>query len=356
MVNALESSRVYTDFQGLNTLKAEAREGTPEALTVAAKQFEAYLVQQLLRASRDGNPEGGVIGEQGGDLYHDMFDKQVALNVTAGRGLGVAELLVRQLQGAAGAQTGAQTGTQTQLPAGATAADSGAARAAAQGPASLAAGSAAAASVTSTSGPAQGKPRAAGAPRGAEPSSGASEKAMARPLALYAATEEAGTRPTPTRFTSGAEFVKAVMPHAQRVAAELGVDPRVLVAQAALETGWGRSIIRNADGTSSHNLFNIKAHRAWSGPVATVRTKEYLGGAATMVRDAFRSYDSFEASFRDYVDFLKTNPRYRQALAQTHDPASFAHSLQAAGYATDPGYANKILRIFGDERLAGTLA
>jgi flagellar protein FlgJ len=343
MVNALDSSRVYTDFQGLNTLKAEAREGAPEALTVAAKQFEAYLVQQLLRASRDANPEGGVIGEQGGDLYHDMFDKQVALNVTAGRGLGVAELLVRQLEGAAGAQAPTPAGTTAPV--------------SAPQPAPVQAPPAAAAPVvTPASVPAQSKPRAASAPRAAVATSGASDKAMALPLALYAATEEAGTSPTPSRFTSGAEFVKAVMPHARRVAAELGVDPRVLVAQAALETGWGRSIIRNADGTSSHNLFNIKAHRAWSGPVATVRTREYLNGAATMVRDAFRSYDSFEASFRDYVDFLRTNPRYRQALGQTHDPASFARSLQAAGYATDPGYANKILRIFGDERLAGTLA
>lgn len=347
MVDALESGRVYTDFQGLNTLKAEAREGTPEALAVAAKQFEAYLVQQLLRASREANPEGGVIGDQSGGLYEDLLDKQVALNVTAGRGLGVAELLVRQLAGAAGAQTTAPVQPAAPL------SEPAPARPQA-GPATQA--------VTITpsapppSAPAQVESRAAATPREATATVTPPPQVKALPLTLYAATEEAGRDPTPVRFTSGAEFVKAVMPHARRVAAELGVDPRILVAQAALETGWGRSIIRNADGTSSHNLFNIKAHRAWSGPVASVRTREYLDGAPTMVRDAFRSYDSFEASFRDYVDFLRTNPRYRKALAQTHDPASFARSLQAAGYATDPGYANKILRIFGDQRLAGTLA
>lgn len=338
MVDALESGRVYTDLQGLGAIKAQAREGAPEALTVAAKQFEAYLVQQLLRASREANPEGGVLGDgQGGGLYEDMFDKQVALNVTAGRGLGVADLLVRQLAGAAGAA----------------AATPGDASVAAQG--QPAAPSAAPGAASTPPKAIQREAPIASALRRVSSYLGASDGATALPLNLYGAPEGGDPGPTPTRFGNGAEFVKAVMPHAQRVAAELGADPRLLVAQAALETGWGRSIIRNADGTSSHNLFNIKAHRAWSGPVARVLTREYLGGAPTTVRDAFRSYDSFESSFRDYLDFLRTNPRYRQALAQAHDPASFARSLQAAGYATDPGYANKILRIFGDERVAGAL-
>lgn len=101
MNDALQAGQVYTDVQGLAALRTQAREGSPEALAVAAKQFEAYLVQQLLHASREANPEGGVLGNEGGGLYEDMFDKQIALTVTAGRGLGVADLLVRQLgQGA----------------------------------------------------------------------------------------------------------------------------------------------------------------------------------------------------------------------------------------------------------------
>lgn len=342
MDNELQTGRVYTDFQGLNTLRAHAREGSPEALTVAAKQFEAYLVQQLLRASREANPEGGLIGDSSGGLYEDMFDKQMALNVTAGRGLGVAELLVRQLQGGAQAPPATPTEGSFGTPTVATAPGIPAAPTPAPAvPRPSVAPSAPQAAVTTPVKPSTQDP--------------------ALPLtALFSAAgleSEEGTPvgPTPVRFSNGADFVKAVMPHARRVAAELGVDPRLLVAQAALETGWGRSIIRNSDGTSSHNLFNIKAHRSWTGPVTTVRTREYLGGAATMVRDAFRSYDSFEASFRDYVDFLKTNPRYRQALAQTHDPASFARSLQAAGYATDPGYAKKILSIFGDQRITNVM-
>ena len=343
MVEQLQTGRIYTDFQGLNSLRAQAREGAPEALTVAAKQFEAYLVQQLLRASREANPEGGVVGDQSGGLYTDMFDKQVALTVTAGRGLGVAELLVRQLEGSAGVQAEAPGPEPAPDPApvGVHLAATPPSRSPAPTPSQARAPKRDSVAVTPDSGHTESPASDLGLPLTALFSTGG----------IAESCEAASMGPTPVRFSNGVDFVKAVMPHARRVAVELGVDPRLLVAQAALETGWGRSIIRNADGTSSHNLFNIKAHRTWDGPVATVRTREYLGGAATRVRAAFRSYDSFESSFRDYVDFLRVNPRYRKALNQTHDPASFARSLQAAGYATDPGYANKILRIFGDERL-----
>lgn len=342
MDNELQTARVYTDFRGLSSLRAQAREGAPQALTVAAKQFEAYLVQQLLRASREANPEGGVIGDQSGGLYEDMFDKQIALTVTEGRGLGVADLLVRQLEPSAGGQP-----TATALR---PASDRASAAVSPPAASSLARTPKPTASVRES---VEALPAADGKPQGV--ASGLPLTELFSTIGAAESGQAVPEGPTPVRFSKAADFVRAVMPHAQRVAGELGVDPRLLVAQAALETGWGRSIIRNADGTSSHNLFNIKAHRSWDGPVATVSTREYLGGAATTVRAAFRSYDSFESSFRDYVDFLRANPRYRQALTQTHDPASFARSLQAAGYATDPGYANKILRIFGDERLTSAM-
>jgi flagellar protein FlgJ len=127
------------------------------------------------------------------------------------------------------------------------------------------------------------------------------------------------------------------------------------VAQAALETGWGKSIIHNSDGTSSHNLFNIKADRSWNGPVATARTLEYEQGAAVKVAAGFRSYTSFADSFRDYLHFLRSNPRYGEALQNTHDPVAYAQSLQAAGYATDPRYADKIMTIYGMNEVASAV-
>ena len=150
----------------------------------------------------------------------------------------------------------------------------------------------------------------------------------------------------PTNFGSPQEFVEALWPHAQEAAAELGMDPKMLLAQAALESGWGRAMAKAADGRDSHNLFGIKADRSWQGRSIAMPTLEYEDGVAVKRRAAFRSYDSFADSFRDYVGFLKANPRYTKALENADNPQRFIASLQKAGYATDPNYARKVLSIY----------
>ena len=136
-----------------------------------------------------------------------------------------------------------------------------------------------------------------------------------------------------------------MLPMAEAAAEKIGVDPRYLVAQAALETGWGKSIIRTRDGESSHNLFGIKSHNSWEGDSARVLTTEYRGGKAVKEAASFRAYDSYAHSFDDYVSFLQGNGRYEKALASTDKPEQFARELQKAGYATDPQYARKIAQI-----------
>ncbi len=145
-------------------------------------------------------------------------------------------------------------------------------------------------------------------------------------------------------------FVASIWQHAQSAAKELGVDARALVAQAALETGWGKRHIKHADGSTSHNLFGIKAN-GWNGAVARVPTLEFRDGALRRETADFRAYGSYAEAFDDYARFLTENPRYRQALA-AGDAAGFAHGLQAAGYATDPAYAQKILGVLGSPLLA----
>lgn len=171
-----------------------------------------------------------------------------------------------------------------------------------------------------------------------------------------------GTEPAPVRFddigrstlptngpqASGAfespeDFVSKLAPIVERAADKLGVDPRFVMAQAALETGWGQSVPTDAQGQSSHNLFGIKAHGA--AQTVEVRTHEYVGGRRVDVTDSFRAYDSYEASVEDYVQFLKSQPRYADALAQADDGGRYAEGLQQAGYATDPKYADKLKRI-----------
>jgi flagellar protein FlgJ len=141
-------------------------------------------------------------------------------------------------------------------------------------------------------------------------------------------------------------FMNQLLPHAQQAADKLGVDANILLAQAALETGWGQSVIKNDQGKSSFNLFNIKADKSWTGQQARVSTLEYADGMARKEMAGFRSYDSYKASFDDYVDFIKSNPRYNEALKKADNAAQYVRELQKAGYATDPRYAEKIMNIY----------
>ena len=154
-------------------------------------------------------------------------------------------------------------------------------------------------------------------------------------------------------FSGKQDFVQAVLPEARRAAAALGVDHRVLIAQSALETGWGQSILSDHAGRSSHNLFNIKAGSYWEGGTVGVTTLEFSNGIPRQQRARFRAYGSFAESFADYIALLKSQPRYAAALANADDPARFMRSLQQAGYATDPGYARKVLELLGDDAIAG---
>jgi flagellar protein FlgJ len=137
-----------------------------------------------------------------------------------------------------------------------------------------------------------------------------------------------------------------LLPHARQAARELGVDANLLLAQAALETGWGQSVIKNNQGDSSFNLFNIKADKSWQGKQTKVATLEYDGDVAKKTMAGFRSYGSYKDSFDDYVNFIKSNPRYSDALKKVGSPAHYIRELQQAGYATDPRYAEKVMSIY----------
>ncbi|WXL27288.1 flagellar assembly peptidoglycan hydrolase FlgJ [Ectopseudomonas mendocina] len=151
--------------------------------------------------------------------------------------------------------------------------------------------------------------------------------------------------PSKAAFGSKDEFIATMLPLAEQAADKIGVDPRYLVAQAALETGWGKSVIRQQDGSSSHNLFGIKSHNSWGGESARVLTTEYVNGKPVKEAASFRAYESYAHSFEDYVSFLQNNQRYEKALTKTDKPEQFAQELQKAGYATDPNYARKIAQI-----------
>lgn len=141
------------------------------------------------------------------------------------------------------------------------------------------------------------------------------------------------------------EFRERLEPHAEEASRATGIPAKFMLGQAALESGWGRREILNADGSTSHNLFGIKASGGWKGKVVEATTTEYVNGEPQTKVEKFRAYDSYADAFRDYANLLRSNPRYQGVLANGQDVEGFAQGLQRAGYATDPNYAAKLTRI-----------
>lgn len=308
----------FNDFQGLSQLRHDAGARSPEAAREAARQFEAQFVQMMLKSMRDAN---AVLGEEHDTTYEEMFDQQIALEMTRGKGLGLGDLLARQL-GAAGGTDAAAAPAALAMPAG---------RLAATGSGSLP--ELAAGAVPSVHVP--------------DPTALAARLA----LSLPATTAEPDAGPpalgarSDFRPASREDFIREVWPHAVRAGEKLGVDPRAIVAQAALETGWGSRLIRDDAGVSGNNLFGIKADTRWNGERVTVQTLEYEGGLPKPQRAQFRAYPDLASGFEDYVRFLQGNPRYSDALRSGASADAYAEGLQSAGYATDPRYAEKIRSI-----------
>ncbi len=293
------------DTRQLVELRA-ATSGSVSAATAreVARQFESLFVQNLLESMRDASMGDELFGSNAHDQYQGLFDQQLASNVSQGRGIGLAPLIERQILAQQGLKPDAGLPLDRSL---------------------------------------------GDYPRRqffrAPAANAAPPQAVAAPAASGSARSDA-------EWSSPEAFVRDLWPAAQRTARELGVPPRALIAQAALETGWGQHVLRGADGRSSNNLFNIKAHRDWDGPTVQVRTLEYHAGAPVREVADFRAYASPEQAFRDYVDFLRGNPRYAQALAAGDDEVAFVRALETAGYATDPRYTEKIERILGGDVLS----
>jgi flagellar protein FlgJ len=345
------NSQFYADMGSLQKLKQQAKTDTPEALKEVAQQFEQMFLGMLMKSMREANAtfgEDNVFSGGNVGFYQGMLDNQLTQEISQAQGIGLSEVLARQLSHQLHVR---MDDDDEKKPASLSGAEQLLNRAFDQG-ASAAASSVLGQRQANVTGNAAGKTEF---PPSITPISETVEQLAAAALAKSTganSTAALAAETMPDKFESPEEFVAALLPLADEVAAELGVDPKVLLAQAALETGWGKHIIRDANGDSSNNLFNIKADKRWDGERAQVNTLEYRDGLAQQEKALFRSYDSFEQSFRDYADFLKTSPRYQQALDAAADPRQYLQQLQAAGYATDPAYADKITTIFESRILA----
>jgi flagellar protein FlgJ len=299
------SGKFALDTNGLGDLKKSAKAGSPDALKGAATQFESMFINMMMKSMRDATPQDGMMDSQETKTFTTMLDQQMSQKL-AKRGIGLADVLVRQL----------------------TAQQSGAALAKDMQSGALGIGA--------NAGTEQGAARLkldpdAMSTDGAAAVSGLSGSARS--------TSSAG-KPAHVRA-----FQDKLADAAEEAEQATGVPAKFMLGQAALETGWGKRVIRNRDGSSSNNLFGIKAGPNWKGKVATAVTTEYVNGQPHTRVEKFRSYASHAEAFKDYAKMLSNNPRYEKVLAHGGDASTFAHGLQRAGYATDPQYAAKLSRI-----------
>ncbi len=343
---ASPEQRFALDVHGLDGLRRAARASPEEGLKQVSRQFEALFMGMLLKSMRDANPSSGLLESQGGKMYQSLLDQQLAQNLS-GRGMKLADAMFAQLRRSlAGADTAASddarksAGTSAFAPPGSEAATSAAAAPAAPAPAAAPAIAPALPATQALSAVVPIRtPRAAAVALPAlpaQPPSAAATAALADPPALNGLVSAVQSR------VDG--FVARLGRAAEAAGAATGVPAALILAQAALESGWGRREIKGDDGAPSFNLFGIKADRSWRGPVAQATTTEYVDGVLQRVRGKFRAYGSYQEAFADYAKFLTGNPRYARVLS-AGDPAQAAHGLQRAGYATDPQYGAKLVRI-----------
>ena len=296
MTSAHIANQLAIDVNSLAQTKRLAKDDPRAALKSAAQQFEAVFLQMVLKAMRDATPKEGIFDSEQSRLYQSLLDQQMAQTLSAKGSTGLAALIEKQLS----------LGLPPLVPGLAT------------------------------------TDAVAPPPLLSQPQSQAVPQVPAAPAV---APDVNAAVPVPAR-----DFVNRLWSHANEASQTTGIPAHFMIAQAALETGWGRSELRFSDGMPTHNLFGIKAGRNWQGAVAEATTTEFVNGVAQKSVERFRAYASYAEAFRDYANLLASNPRYADVLNQ-QDAAGFARGLQRAGYATDPMYAAKLERIIGGAAL-----
>ncbi|GAA6134908.1 flagellar assembly peptidoglycan hydrolase FlgJ [Oceaniserpentilla sp. 4NH20-0058] len=361
-MNNIGNTYNYNDLASLNAINTLGREKEDEALKQVAHQFESMFVGMMLKSMRDANAvfeEDNPLSSNESKFYRQMFDDQLALSMSQGEGIGLASSIYRQLKDQFDVKSDDDTKPTIDIPIRQY-----------QGP-----------NPFSTIKPnldlQQFNPEAKGielnetkaaiAPLNESPVKPKTLKTdftpseelivpNSQPLSIQLQTKETGPITKQSAFQNPEEFVAALWPVAQSVGEEMGVEPKAIMAQAALETGWGKYIIHKGDGNNSHNLFGIKADHRWDGDVAKVSTLEYRQGIAKKEVAPFRVYESYEHSLKDYAEFVQNSERYQTAIKQGETVKGYSEGLQNGGYATDPKYAEKIQRIAHGDVLAQAIA
>ena len=290
MVNRPDASaKLAIDTQSLEQLRAQARQSSDQALKAAAQQFESVFLNMMLKSMREATPQDGMFDSEQTRMFTGMLDQQLAQSMS-GRGVGLADIMVKQLSGQMTENLSLTLNPLSSIP------DS-------------------------------------------QPSVLSPQSSAVLPSAYNGTVQQS--------------FIDRMLPFARQASQASGVPPQLMLGQAALESGWGRREIRMADGSNSYNLFGIKADAGWNGRMAEVMTTEYKNGIAYRQVEKFRAYSSYAEAFQDHANMISNNPRYAGVLQQGGDVSGMAQAIQKAGYATDPKYADKLAQIMGQMNLAG---
>lgn len=308
----LSNADVYTDLNSLNKIKHQ--EDKDAALKQVAQQFESLFVQMMLKSMRSANAvfeEGNFLNNQESQFFRDMHDQQLSLTLSHGKGVGIADVLYRQLSKAP---------QEEQTLVGSDAYSVEDVRRAVSHQVKDGA------DIFSSELGQKLKRQAGGQP------DLNSDKWKDE-------TSRVSLAQTPD------EFVRLVTPVAEKMSEKYGFDPLVLIAQSALETGWGSYVLAR-NGEPTNNLFNIKADSQWQGEKVDVTALEFNQGVMTHEKSAFKHYDNLEESFEDYSQLILNKSRYQNARELLNQPDEYINAIHQAGYATDPQYSEKVMRIF----------
>jgi flagellar protein FlgJ len=306
----LNANRFVLDLKASAELRSKIKQDPQAGLKQAAQEFEGMLLQMMLKSMRDATPQDGMMESDQTRFLTSILDQQLAQNLSTRGDLGFAAQIEQQLDRA-----------------------------------STLGGSDAASPIDALQ---QSLLLRQAANSSARFVGGGAER-------NYGVRGTAAASPGSSEVTNPDEFVNRVWPHAVEAANAIGVPPQFLVAQSALESAWGKSEIRRADGSPSYNLFGVKAGRNWQGATVEVQTTEYINGEPQQMREKFRVYGSYAESFNDYANLIRNNTRFSGVVGQ-QDGTQFARSLQQSGYATDPMYADKLSRIINGNTLRQALA
>lgn len=313
------SGKIAFDANGLNNLKQAAKENSPEAIKEVAKQFEAIFMNMMLKSMREASPQDNPFDSEQSRTFTSMLDQQLTSNLSS-KGLGLADVLARQLSKSSVAVTSTMQQAVTDVKLGAENGEP---------------------SSTPLNSTLLNNTYYPGATKALEPKNTPANSSLGN-------TDSEASKPLnlkPLSDNSASDFQNRMAQHAQEASRSTGVPAHLMLGQAALETGWGKREIKANDGTPSNNLFGIKATGNWTGKVVEATTTEYINGVKQRRIEKFRAYDSYADSFKDFANLMRNNPRYENVMANLQNVNGYAQAMQKAGYATDPNYAIKLASV-----------